>query len=202
METRPGPQSYSVPLVPKEYQDWGQKVPSSCRQLRSCNPLPGLVRPSSCMRGSILLGACKWGLRLVTTTLGLSGLKRRPPMWKLRIPWWTLKNLLECLKGGKEKERGCLARTQTRQAAILGGSMEMLSGCPRGVVLYTMHVKPGPSLRSWKSLRWSKYLRFSHFHILRKGVFWWHSAQKEWVPACGDAIIFLFVEHLFPRKMP
>ena len=60
-ENHPEPQSYSVPLVPKEHQAWGQSVPSSCRQPRSCNPLLGLVRPSSCTTGSILLGACKWG---------------------------------------------------------------------------------------------------------------------------------------------
>lgn len=50
-----------MPLVSKEHQAWEQSVPCSCRQLRSCNPLQVLIRPSSCKRGSILLGAWKWG---------------------------------------------------------------------------------------------------------------------------------------------
>lgn len=137
----------------------GDKVPQQLQAAEELQPSPRSRKALLLYEGEHSLGACKWGLRLVTTTLGLSG-PERPPMWKLRIPG-ELWRILECLKGGKEKERGCLARTQTRQAAILGGSMEMLKGCPRGVVLYTMHVKPGPISQELEKLEVEQVLKIT-----------------------------------------
>lgn len=154
--------------------------------------------------GSILLGACKWGLRLVTTTLGLFRAQEEASMWKLRIPWWTLKNL-ECLKGRQGKRKRLFGKNnRSGKQQFLEDQWKcaqwLSQGCGGHIPSACKARTISQELESLEVEQVLKILPLSHS---KKGCILVTFCSKEWVPVCGGMpSFFLFVEHLFPRKMP